>query len=139
MTHAPFIIYADMETMIADEVLVKNGKTISKRRHVPTLVGALTVCKPRPEFGNSPFLYTGTDCVEMLMTYVNEEVRRAQSIYDGVYVPCWMSEGEKEKFHRAHTCEMCHRSFDMVPSLIKVRDHCHLSGGTGMPCVQSAI
>ena len=114
--------------MIVDKVLVKNGKTISKRRHVPTLVGALTVCKPRPEFGNSPFLYTGTDCVEMLMTYLNEEVRRAQSIYDSVYVPCQMSVGEKEKFHQAHKCEMCYRSFDEAPSLIKVRDHCHLSG-----------
>ena len=80
MTDARFVIYTDMETMIGDEVLVKNGKMISKQQHMPTSVSAVTVCKPRPEFGNSPFLYTVPDCIEMLMMYLNEEVRRAQSI-----------------------------------------------------------
>ena len=58
MVNVPFVIYADLETMICKEEMVRRGKTQSKHRHVPISVGALTVCKDRPEFGSTPFLYT---------------------------------------------------------------------------------
>ena len=103
-------------------------KTISKRRHVPTSVGAINVCKPRLEFGSPPFLYTGIGCIEMFMNYLNDEVHRARTIYERVYVPCAMTVDALEKFRSTHECEMCHRNFDTVPSLRKVRDHCHLTG-----------
>ncbi|MCG8621927.1 MAG: hypothetical protein MJE68_08035, partial [Proteobacteria bacterium] len=74
MVNAPFVIYADLETMITREVRVTTGKTTSKRKHVPVSVGALTVCRDRPEFGSEPFLYTGLDCIEMRIYFLNNKV-----------------------------------------------------------------
>lgn len=128
MVNAPFVIYADMETMITEEVMLKRGKTLSTRKHVPVSVGALTVCRDRPEFGSRPFLYTGTDCIEMLMAFFNEEVMRARNIYERVLVPCNMREKDELHFRAAQSCEMCQRKFVDYPYLTKVRDHCHISG-----------
>ena len=54
MVNVGFVIYADLETMIWKEEMVRRGKVWSKHRHVPISVGALTVCKDRPEFGRAP-------------------------------------------------------------------------------------
>ena len=45
MVNAPFVIYADLETMITHEVHVNKGKTVSRQKHVPVSIGALTVCR----------------------------------------------------------------------------------------------
>ena len=55
MVNVPFVIYADLETMICKEEMVRRGKIWSKHRHVPISVGALTLCKDRPEFSSTPF------------------------------------------------------------------------------------
>ena len=44
MVNGPFVIYADLETMITHEVHVNTGKTVSRRKHVSVSIGALTVC-----------------------------------------------------------------------------------------------
>ena len=73
MVNAPFVIYAGLEMMICKEEMVRRGKTRSKHRHIPISVGTLTVCKDRPEFGSVPFLYMGSDCIVMLMEFLNRE------------------------------------------------------------------
>ena len=128
MVNAPFVIYADLEMMITQEVHLNKGKTISRRKHIPVSVGALTVCRDRPEFGSEPFIYTGLDCIEMLMYFLNSEAYRLRDIYDKTYVPCRMTPADWTSFSRAKSCEMCHRHFAVYPQLLKVRDHCHLSG-----------
>ena len=126
MVNAPFVIYADLETMIKKEVMVKKGKTRSKRKHVPVSVGALSVCKDRPEFGSAPFLYTGRDCIDMLMRFFHGEVCRMRQIYDNVLEPCIMTDSDEEKFASSKRCEMCGGGFGKHS--LKVRDHCHISG-----------
>ena len=97
--------------MICKEEMVRRGKIQSKHRHVPILVGALTVCKDRPEFGSAPFLYTGSDCIDMLMEFLNREQHRACQIYEGVSMPCLMTDRDHEHFWTAHACEMCGGKF----------------------------
>ena len=128
MVNAPFVIYADLETMICKEEMVRRGKVRSKRRHVPISVGALTVCKDRPEFGSDPFLYTGLDCIDMLIEFLNREQHRVRDIYDSVSVPCLMTDRDRKHFRAAGVCEMCGGKFGQDPMLKKVRDHCHISG-----------
>ena len=96
--------------------------------HVPISVGALTVCKDRPEFGSAPFLYTGSDCIDMLMEFLNREQHCARQIYEGVSMPCLMTDRDREHFQTAHACEMCGGKFGRDSMLKKVRDHCHISG-----------
>ena len=128
MVNALFVIYADLETMICKEEMVRRGKVRSKRRHVPISVGALTVCKDRPEFGSDPFLYTGLDCIDMLIEFLNREQHRVRDIYDSVSVPCLMTDRDRKRFRAAVVCEMCGGKFGQDPMLKKVRDHCHISG-----------
>ena len=128
MVNAPFVIYADLETMITHEVRVNKGKTVSRQKHVPVSIGTLTMCRDRPDFGSELYIYTGLDCIEMLMVFLNGEVMRLRDKYDRMYVPYKMTPEDWKFFSRAKSCEMCHRHFSDFPQLVKVRDHCHISG-----------
>ena len=107
MVNVPFVIYTDLEMMICKEEMVRRGKVWSKHRHVPISVGALTVCKDRPEFGSDPFLYTSPDCIDMLIEFLNREQHHVREIYEGVSVPCLMTDWDCKHFGAARACEMC--------------------------------
>ena len=128
MVNATFVIYADLETMICKEEMVRRHKIWSKHRHVPISVGALTVGKDRLEFGSAPFLYTGSDCIDMLIEFLNREQHHVRQIYEGVSMQCLMNDRDHECFHAASACEMCGGKLRRDPMLKKVRDHCHISG-----------
>ena len=49
-------MYCDLEAMITKEVKVNREKIQNKSAHVPITVGAITVCRPRKEFGSPPGL-----------------------------------------------------------------------------------
>ena len=76
---ASFVMYCDLEAMITKEVKVNRGKIQNKSTHVPIAVGAITVCRPRKEFG-SPMIYTGADCIEVLLQFIQSEVSRVTNI-----------------------------------------------------------
>ena len=81
------------------EVRVNKDKTVSRQKHVPVSVGALTVCRDRPNFRSDPFIYTGLDCIEMLMVFLNGEVLRLRDKYDRRYVLCKMTPEDWKFFH----------------------------------------
>ena len=128
MVNAPLVIYADFETMIFKEEMVRRGKVRSKHRHVPISIGALTVCKDRGEFGHDPFPYTGLDCIDILIGFLNREQQSVHEKYDGVSVLCGMTDQDCKYFRSAHVCEMCGQKFGQDPMLKKVENHCHISG-----------
>lgn len=132
MIPSPFVIYCDMETMIQRQRECKKGKMISKRKHVPISVGAVTVCRVAQKYSSPPFLYTGKDCIDVLFQHLEEEVKRILMVLDCVYEPCSMSSEERRKHRLATSCHMCRRSFE-EHHLEKVRDHCHLSGKYRFP------
>ena len=94
---------------------------------MPISVGALTVCKDRSEFGSTPFLYTGSDCIGMLIEFLNREKLCVHQICEEVSMPCLMSDRDCERFRAACACEICGGEFGWDPMLKKVRDHCHIS------------
>ena len=114
--------------MICKEEMVRRGNIRSKHRHVPISVGALTVCKDRPEFGSAPFLYTGSDCIDMLIEFLNREQHHVRQIYESVSMPYLMTGRDRDHFCAAHACEMCGGKFGWDPMLKNVWDHCHISG-----------
>ena len=128
MVPAPFVMYCNLETMITSQVVINRGKTKSKRIHRPILFGAITVCKPRPDLGSSPVIYTGTDCIDKLFAFIENQVCYIKRIFLDVYVPCIMSKEDKRCHEHTMECFMCGRNFTGNPHLDKVRDHCHLSG-----------
>ena len=75
-----FVMYCDLEAMITKEVRVNRGKIQNKSVHVPIAVGAITVCRPKKEFGSSSMIYTGADCIEVLLQFIQSEVSRESNI-----------------------------------------------------------
>ena len=122
-----FIMYCDLEAMITKEVKVNRAKIQNKSAYVPTAVGAITVCRPRKGFG-SPMIYTGEDCIEVLLQFKQSEVSRVTNIIKNVYMPCIIKPEEKYMHKHAKHCFMCHKKFSDFSHLDKVRNHCHLSG-----------
>ena len=139
MVNAPFVIYADLEMMICKEEMLRRVKTQNKSRHIPISIGVLTVCKDRPEFGSEPFLYMGSDCIDMLMEFLNREQHRTRQIYEGVSMPCLTTDGNREHFRIAHTCEMSGESLGEIPCRKKYRIIAIFAGSTGMLCAPVTI
>ena len=123
-----FVMYCDLEAMIIKEVKVNRGKIQNKSVHVPIAVGTITVCRPKKEIGSPPMIYTGTDCTEVLLQFIQSEVSRVSNILKNVYVPCIVRPEDKYMHKHAKHCFMCCKKFRDFCHLDKVRDHCHLSG-----------
>ena len=128
MVTALFVIYSDLETFIREEETVWKGKLLSRWQHVPISVAALTVCHHHVELGSKPFIYMGLDCLDVLLQHLDDEVFHLKKIYDHCYVPCHWTHAQKEAHEAAEKCFMCTRKFANNRHLLKVRDHCHISG-----------
>ena len=90
LCQASFVMYCYLEAMITKEVKVNRGKIQNKSAHVPIAVGAITVCRPKKDFSSPPMIYTGADCIEVLLQFIKSEVSRVSNILKNVYVPCIM-------------------------------------------------
>ena len=64
----------------------------------------------------------------MLMEFLNREQHHVRQIYEGVSMPCLMTDGDRKHFRTVHACEMCGGKFGRDPMSKKVEDHCHISG-----------
>ena len=102
-------MYCDLEAMITKEVKVNRGKIQNKSVHVPIAVGTITVCRPKKEFGSPPMIYTGADCIEVLLQFIQSEVSRVSNILKNVYVPCIMRPEDKCMHKHAKHCFMCRK------------------------------
>ena len=127
IAEAPFVIYCDLEALCCKEEYVHSGKTISKSQHVPISFCAMRVCRRNNDFSTEPFIYTGSDCIEKLYSYLEKEYEDIMSIIENVYVPMSLSTEDLKDIEKSSECYLCHRIFDGV-HCVKYRDHCHLSG-----------
>ena len=105
-----FVMYCDLEAMITKEVKVNRGKIQNKSVHVPIAVGAITVCRPKKEFGSPPMIYMGADCIEVLLQFIQSEVSRVSNILKNVYVPCIMRPEDKYMHEHAEHCSCVTKS-----------------------------
>ena len=128
MVTTPFIIYSDLETFIREEEVIRRGKLLSRCQHIPISVATLTVCRDRAELGSQPFIYMGLDCVDILLCHLDDEVFHLKQVYNNCYVPCHWTRLQMKAHEAAEKCFMCKRKFADNRHLLKVRDHCHISG-----------
>lgn len=123
----PFVIYADIESMIVNQVdFVPKGKLLGEKRHIAIAVCARTVCRLDEKHSSGIFLHVGEDCIEKFFLFIESEVQRVQKLFDRS-VPLYMLKSDWEEFKKARHCYMCKGDFSR-DKLIKVRDHCHISG-----------
>lgn len=125
---APFVIYADLESLCmpiygCEE---KNGKSSAKSKHVAISVGAVRVCRSAPELSSRPVIYTGTDCLDRFLDFLEREYNYVDDILKQYYVPISLTVKDKLHFETQKECNMCRAEFSSRNG--KFRDHCHLSG-----------
>ena len=126
MVSTPFVIYSDLETCTEEEEVVKRRKVVSRHHHVPISVAALTVCRDQLEFGLKPFIYSGRNCIDVLLYYLDHEGNHLREIYENVYEPCIWGEEERQAHWYSSSCAMC--CCFLGGDVLKVRDHCYISG-----------
>ena len=130
LLEAPFVIYADLESSIAVEKKnLKKDKTISTAVHSAISFACLTICRENQDFSSeSPIIYTGKNCIENFLKYIEQEVQRINTIFETVNIPIEMTKEDKFHFSLAQRCHFCLRKFSFHSYVEKVRDHSHLSG-----------
>lgn len=133
----PFVIYADLESMMGPKCEDLKGKQISSISHSCVSWAAYTVCRDRPDWNVGPVLYSGAEsgenCINSLILHLSKELVRAQTLLQTTNIPLVMSIEEEVRFQGQDECEMCGALFDTDPGSLftarkKVRDHNHLTG-----------
>ena len=130
----PFVISADFEcfTKPLDTTDVE-GKTVKYQHHEPSGFCFYVKCSESGVYDKEPVMYTkqsehDDDVSKKFVECLENTLRDIDNLFEN---PKKMIYGEKEKLqHRdALECYICQRDFNSgVKGLIKVRDHCHLTG-----------
>jgi hypothetical protein len=124
---ATFVIYADLESLILKEQKTDgHGKVISKREHVPISIGAIRICKAFSELNSKVKIYTGRDCIDRFIDFLESEYEYVCYICQTQYKPMVMTKSDVLQHNKATCCEMCKVPF--TSKLKAYRDHCHVSG-----------
>nr|CAH7760359.1 unnamed protein product [Callosobruchus chinensis] len=121
----PFVIYADLETILEDYKDSNNTGTIKKyQKHIPCSIAYYLLCtydNSRSKFN----LYTGRDCITWFVKQLQQLAIDLNSIFSHEVPMHPLTDQQKLDFHSAQICHICESSFNEEK---KVRDHCHFTG-----------
>ena len=130
MTWAPFVIYADLESIILP-VDKRKGSTHLYQNHKPCAASAL-LCSTVPTFDKQFHLFTGENSVNELL---DQLIRWETDIEEHLKINCRMrplSRQQQTDHDNAVVCCICRRQnrpFDpTIPNDSKVADHDHVTG-----------
>lgn len=122
---ASFVVYCDIESICSKEEKISVGKTFSKSKHKAISVCAYVVCRDNPAHSSkSPFLYTGTNCIEELFHFLFSIAEKANKIIRFQTYPLNMTEETELHHKKCKNCNFCKKVF--VDPKDKCRDHNHL-------------
>ena len=126
----PFVIYADLESILVPLEIDKNNNSLTTRthEHIPCSYGYKVVCKLDDKLSVPYKTYKGEGCVENLFESLFDEcdkimkcINRYRSIDDMI-----ITSKQLKHYKIATHCYMCKSKF--TKEKYKVRDHCHVTG-----------
>ena len=129
-TRAPFVIYADLESVL-EPIDEHSGNTLYYQHHRCCAAAAI-LCSPYAGFNNLCFMHTGEDAIDRFLEKINE--------WEGMCIEylrahCKMrplSTEQETKYNNAKECCICHNKKRPFKSddddWRKVRDHDHVTG-----------
>ena len=130
MTWAPFVIYADLESILMS-VDQRRNSTHLYQNHKPCAASAL-LCSTVPAFNNLLYLFTGEESVSNLL---DQLIKWEKEIVEHLKQNCKLkplSRQQQTAHDNAVICCICHRQtrpFDpTIPNDRKVADHDHVTG-----------
>ena len=122
----PFVIYADVESMLVSANVPRGPQSAIIQQHTPTHIGALVVSKYSeylPTEFQSYTLFNGPNCVDDFLIWLHRVQAAAQAVVDR-NEPLCMTPDTEEAFAAATQCSLCQTDLNND----RVRDHDHITG-----------
>ena len=130
----PFVISADFEcfTKPLDFNTANTANTIKYQHHEPSGFCFYVKCSEKNVYDREPILYTKQnehdDISKKFVECLESTLRDIDELYENPKKMIYGRE-EKAKYKNASQCYICQKDFNSEDKgLIKVRDHCHLTG-----------
>ena len=121
----PFIIYADMESLIKPiqscEPNPRGSYTKKYQKHEPIIYSYCIKCFDDNVFSQEPKTYTGLGATQKFVESLEEDIKIIANIPE---VDMIFGKEETERFNEETKCWICKGELNND----KVRDHCHFTG-----------
>ena len=121
----PFIIYADMESLLKPIQNCKSDPTKKYtqkyQKHEPVSFSYYIKCSYKEDF-LEPRTYTGIDAMEKFVEWLEEDVKNIANSCGGEKMI--FGKEEADRFNKTTKCWICEKELGED----KVRDHCHYTG-----------
>ena len=120
---APFVVYADIESVLLPTAEAHGSQSNAVQTHVPCCVGAQLVSRYPAIMASVYVFFTGADCIEKFLEWLFD-VERAAVRAVANPKPLVMSSADCVRAAAQTDCNICSKTLDGD----RVRDHDHLSG-----------
>jgi hypothetical protein len=114
----PFVIYADFDSCL---VSIDDDSDIVNE-HLPSGFCSYTVTSD-PEYETEPFLYSGSDCMNVFFDHLANEQQRVASIRNKNYKMLPLTNDEQERFDRTQRCPNCPEQFSKENKKVMLHNH----------------
>ena len=126
MTNSPFVIYADLESLLPPIKIQMNQSLLVQQHRVCAAAGIL--CSTVPKFNNRLIMSVGSTALHSFFeTLIRWEKECLSHIRDNPVSMNELTRDQKMEFKLASKCYLCQKPF-VLNNDIKVRDHDHISG-----------
>nr|CAH7720486.1 unnamed protein product [Callosobruchus chinensis] len=122
----PFVIYADLESILVGFDDTKNGNTERYQKHEAFSIAYYLKCSYDDSLSKFR-LYTGSDCQDWFAKELHRTALELNYIFNNPKPMTPLDSEERQCFSSALTCHICERPFDSNNSN-KVMDHDHFTG-----------
>ena len=129
---APFIIYADLESLLEKMETSYNNpeksSTTKINKHTPSGYLLFTHCSFN-KAKNKLDYYRGEDCMKKFCKDLRKHATKIISYDKKEMIP--LTKKEEKKHNKQEVCYICRKEFnkdDSDKKYLKVRDHCHYTG-----------
>ncbi|KAK5637863.1 hypothetical protein RI129_000146 [Pyrocoelia pectoralis] len=120
----PFVLYADLESILEKCPDNQNANTRLCDKHVPFSIAYYLKCSYDDSLSKFR-LYRGNDCIQWFVKELQGIANWTNEIFNTVVPMEALSKEQIESFENATHCHICKKPFQ--PGEIKVRDHCHFT------------
>lgn len=126
----PFIIFADLESLLIPEREGSKMNTQKYQDHRPCSIGYFVKC----DYDNTLSFYKsyrGEDCVDWFVSELAQFAEDVETVFLCDLPMDPLTVRQKREFQKASHCHICESPFSnnlKHPDYKKVRDHCHLTG-----------
>ena len=129
---APFIIYADLESLLEKMDMCYNNpeksSTTKINKHTPSGYSLFTHC-PFNKAENKLDYYRGKDCMKKFCLDLREHATKVINYEKKEMIP--LTKKEEKNHNKQKVCYICRKEFNTDDNDIKyhkVKDHCHYTG-----------